>query len=78
MDQEAIPAFSRWRRSRRDNHSTPSCVPQSETETAPNLFDNWFDPIEAELRDRVREFIQVMIEGERRWRGTFRTARRRN
>jgi putative transposase len=39
-------------------------VPQLETETALNLFDNWFDPIEAGLRNRVREFIQAMIEGE--------------
>ncbi len=28
------------------------------------LFDDWFDPIEAGLRDRVREFIQAMVEGE--------------
>src|SRR5438874_13763884 len=41
-----------------------SYVPQSETETALNLFDNWFDPIEVGLRERVRELIQAMIEGE--------------
>jgi len=34
------------------------------SETAVQLFDNWFDPIEAGLRDRVHEFIQAMIEGE--------------
>ena len=28
------------------------------------LFDDWFDPIEAGVRDRVRSFIQAMIEGE--------------
>jgi hypothetical protein len=28
------------------------------------LFDDWFDPIEAGVRDRVRGFIQAMIEGE--------------
>src|SRR3984893_15117714 len=33
-------------------------------ETAVYLFDNWFDPIETGLRDRVREFIHAMIEGE--------------
>jgi transposase-like protein len=33
-------------------------------ETAGYLFDNWFDPIEGRLRDRVREFIHAMIEGE--------------
>src|ERR1700733_11445047 len=33
-------------------------------ETAVHLFDTWFDPIETGLRDRVREFIHAMIEGE--------------
>jgi hypothetical protein len=28
------------------------------------LFDDWFDAIEALVRDRVRGFIQAMIEGE--------------
>jgi len=28
------------------------------------LFDDWFDPIEAAVRDRVRGFIQAVIEGE--------------
>jgi transposase-like protein len=37
---------------------------QPAAETAVYLFDNWFDPIEAGLRDRVREFIHGMIEGE--------------
>ena len=37
---------------------------QPEAETAAPLFDNWFDPIEAGLRDRVREFIHAMFEGE--------------
>ena len=37
---------------------------QLEAETAPHLFDDWFDPIEAGVRDRVRGFIQAMIEGE--------------
>ncbi len=34
------------------------------TETASHLFDDWFDPIEAGIRDRVREFIEEMIRGE--------------
>ena len=38
--------------------------PQSETEAAVHLFDNWFDPIEAGLRDRAREFLQAMLEAE--------------
>ena len=33
-------------------------------DTAVHLFDNWFDPIEAAVRDRVRGFIEAMIEGE--------------
>ncbi len=37
---------------------------QPRTETAVHLFDNWFDPIEAGLRDRAREFLQAMLEGE--------------
>ena len=28
------------------------------------LFDDWIDPREAVVRDRVRGFIQAMIEGE--------------
>ena len=46
------------------NHSTMPDLPQSETETAVHLFDNWFDPIEAGLRDRAREFLQAMLEAE--------------
>ena len=46
------------------SHSTIPDQPQSETETALHLFDNWFDPIEAGLRDRAREFLQAMFEGE--------------
>jgi hypothetical protein len=33
---------------------------------AVQLFDNWFDPIEAGLRDRAREFLQAMFEADRR------------
>ena len=46
------------------SHSTMPDQPQSETETAVHLFDNWFDPIEAALRDRAREFLQAMLEAE--------------
>ena len=46
------------------NNSTTSPVLQSAAETAVDLLDDWFDPIEAGLRDRVREFIQTMIESE--------------
>src|SRR5437762_8525809 len=44
--------------------STTPWLPQSEIETAGHLFDNWFDPIEAGLRDRAREFLQAMLEAE--------------
>jgi transposase-like protein len=44
--------------------STTACLPQSEIETAEHLFDSWFDPIEAGLRDRVRELLLAMFEGE--------------
>jgi len=43
---------------------TNSDSSQSAAETAVYLFDDWFDPIEAQVRDRVRGFIQAMIEGE--------------
>ena len=46
------------------SNSTMPCLPQSETETAVALFDSWFDPIEAGLRDRVRDFLHAMFEGE--------------
>jgi len=46
------------------SHSTMLEQPQLETEAAAQLFDNWFDPIEAGLRDRAREFLQAMLEGE--------------
>ena len=36
----------------------------SATDTAAHLFDNWFDPIESGLRERVREFIEALICGE--------------
>jgi putative transposase len=37
---------------------------QPDAETAAYLFDDWFDPIEAGLRDRVRDFIETMIRTE--------------
>ncbi|MGH7015280.1 MAG: hypothetical protein ACREEL_14220 [Stellaceae bacterium] len=44
------------------SHTTTPLLPQSEIETAEPLFDNWFDPIEAGIRDRAREFLQAMFE----------------
>jgi putative transposase len=46
------------------NNSMKSLALQSEAETAVHLLDDWFDPIETGLRDRVRELIQAMIESE--------------
>lgn len=37
---------------------------QPEAGTAPQLFDDWFDPIEAAVRDRARQFIEELIQGE--------------
>ena len=48
------------------DNSTKSPVLGSEAETAVHLLDDWFDPIEAGLRDRVRELIQTMIESAAR------------
>jgi putative transposase len=37
---------------------------QPAAEMAVDVFDNWFDPIETEVRARAREFIEEMIRGE--------------
>src|SRR2546427_9617042 len=44
--------------------TTKHCSSQPVADAAVYLFDDWFDPIEAVVRDRVRGFIQAMIEGE--------------
>ena len=46
------------------SNTTKPELTQPEPETAAHLFDNWFDPIEAGLRDRAREFLQAMLEAE--------------
>src|SRR5205085_11786492 len=61
--QQAIPARAGGDYAM-TSHSTIPDQPQSETETAVQLFDNWFDRIEAGLRDRAREFLQTMLEAE--------------
>jgi transposase-like protein len=43
--------------------TTKSDSSQRQSDTG-HLFDDWFDPIEVGIRDRVREFIHAMIEGE--------------
>ena len=37
---------------------------QPASEMAVELFDNWFDPLETEVRARAREFIEELIRGE--------------
>ncbi|MEO6568293.1 MAG: IS256 family transposase [Opitutaceae bacterium] len=37
---------------------------QPATELAVDLFDNWFDPIETEVRARSRQFIEELLRGE--------------
>jgi putative transposase len=37
---------------------------QPAAELAVDLFDNWFDPIEAEVRARSRQFIEELIRSE--------------
>ena len=44
--------------------STHSTIPHPDAENPGFLFDHWFDPIEAIVRERVRAFIQATIEGE--------------
>jgi hypothetical protein len=44
--------------------NTASTIPHCPAEIPAELFDNWFDRIEAAVRDRVREFIQATIEEE--------------
>ena len=46
------------------NSSTKLPVLGSDAEIGVGLLNEWFDPIEACLRDRVRELIQTMIESE--------------
>jgi len=43
------------------NVTTKSDSFEPATDTAAHLFDNWFDPIESGVRDRVREFIETLI-----------------
>jgi putative transposase len=46
------------------SHTTNPDSVQPVDATATHLFDNWFDPIETEVRARAREFIEELIRGE--------------
>ena len=41
----------------------PDCL-QPAADMAGDLFDNWFDPLETEVRARSREFIEELLRGE--------------
>jgi len=47
-----------------DKSNTTADSLQPATELAVDLFDNWFDPIEAEVRARSRQFIEELIRSE--------------
>src|SRR5437773_1223464 len=44
--------------------TTKSDSSQPAAEKSVDLFDNWFDPIESGVRERVRDFIEELIHGE--------------
>src|SRR5579863_6269124 len=44
--------------------TTTAETSQPGSEAEAHVFDNWFDVLESEVRDRVRGFIQTMIEEE--------------
>jgi putative transposase len=46
------------------NNTTKSDSLQPAAEMAVELFDNWFDPIETEVRARSRQFIEELLRGE--------------
>ena len=44
--------------------TTKSESSQPGVETTSRLFDNWFDPIETEVRARARQFIEELLREE--------------
>ena len=42
----------------------PDCAQPSKSDASCRLFDDWFDPIELGIRERVRSFIEEMIREE--------------
>jgi putative transposase len=47
-----------------ESTTTKAAALHSGADTSAQLFENWFDPIESGVRDRVRHFIESMIEAE--------------
>src|ERR1700689_3753616 len=46
-----------------NNNTKPDSL-QPAADRAVDLFDNWFDPIETEVRARSRQFIEELLRGE--------------
>jgi hypothetical protein len=46
------------------NNTTKPDSLQPAADKAVDLFDNWFDPIETEVRARSRQFIEELLRGE--------------
>ena len=46
------------------SNTTKSDSLQPAAEMAVGLFNNWFDPIETEVRARSRQFIEELLRGE--------------
>src|SRR5215207_2725059 len=44
--------------------TTKAAPSQPQSDTAVHLFDNWIDPIETEIRGRIRGFIEELIRSE--------------
>jgi transposase-like protein len=47
-----------------NNTTKPESLQPAAAEMAVDLFDNWFDPIETEVRARSRQFIEELLRGE--------------
>jgi hypothetical protein len=46
------------------SHTTKRLHAQPAAKARRKFFDSWFDPIEMGVRERVREFIEAMVEAE--------------
>jgi len=44
--------------------TTTTLPAQPENEKSHHLFDDWFDPVEEQLRGRARAFIEELLHGE--------------
>jgi putative transposase len=47
-----------------NNTTKPESLQPAAAEMAVDLFDNWFDPIETDVRARSRQFIEELLRGE--------------